>query len=366
MSSQKSKLNNSNSIDESSLDVDGAIKVCKIREDGALAQRLQTEEELYHYSRNVEERKLAAYDLKKAKELQAAEDKLFRERQRKKEIEDQRRAKYLQEKLDKEEKEKLRLLRETARRDEKEAQILAALEKQQKQFDQMQMMKDQKLAEQLAAKLNTKPSNIESSDERLARVLQEDERRMMLEEEREREKLRKTALLKDEELARHYQNDERRRSHQLEGHMKNESKKKISKRSPQLPGAAELNRNRNRSVPSRPEPTYSSGLNQGKFACGSNRSASNRIPQSSSSRLLNETPVKKITSSSPQRPPTSSTNNSNIYGSRLHDNDKDMPIDEDAYQQTFERFVSENNARSSLNYKSSKNKSKNKSDCKQQ
>jgi len=165
MSSQKSKLNNSNSIDESSLDVDGAIKVCKIREDGALAQRLQTEEELYHYSRNVEERKLAAYDLKKAKELQAAEDKLFRERQRKKEIEDQKRAKYLQEKLDKEEKEKLRLLKETARRDEKEAQILAALEKQQKQFDQMQMMKDQKLAEQLAAKLNTKPSNIESSDE---------------------------------------------------------------------------------------------------------------------------------------------------------------------------------------------------------
>jgi len=180
-----------------------AIKVCKIREDGALAQRLQTEEELYHYSRNVEERKLAAYDLKKAKELQAAEDKLFRERQRKKEIEDQKRAKYLQEKLDKEEKEKLRLLKETARRDEKEAQILAALEKQQKQFDQMQMMKDQKLAEQLAAKLNTKPSNIESSDERLARVLQEDERRMMLEEEREREKLRKTALLKDEELARY-------------------------------------------------------------------------------------------------------------------------------------------------------------------
>merc|ERR1712096_58729 len=204
---------NQDSIDESSLDVDQAITVCKVREDGELALRLQKEEEERHYARNIEIRQLAIHDLKKAKELQEAEDRKHQEWTRKREEENLRKAAYIQQKYyrrDLEEKERKERIERMSQR--KAVELAEKDEKKRKQLEKLQVINDQKMAEQMLAnmRMDGKRENNRSHRKTSYTTDEEIARRMYLRDKQELERRKvekldknKALLLQDEELARH-------------------------------------------------------------------------------------------------------------------------------------------------------------------
>lgn len=91
--------------------VEDVVKGYRVKEDGVLAYYLQEREIEHHYARNVEERRLMIDDLKTAKELQDAEDRLAEEQR----IRDAELAKAVQQKLLQEEELKRRKAEERDR-----------------------------------------------------------------------------------------------------------------------------------------------------------------------------------------------------------------------------------------------------------
>jgi len=196
-------------IDDSNIDVDGAIKVCKVREDGALALRLQEQEDNLHYERNIQERQIAADDYKTAKELQEKEDRRHREQKLRREEDDRRRAAYIQQKINRKELEQLHKIEKITSSDEKEARDLAAAEEKRIRLEKLQVLNDRKAAQQLVSRMdhiNAKPRT--SNDEMYAKQLQEEERLEHLRVEQEAENYRRASLMQDEEFARHIHEEE--------------------------------------------------------------------------------------------------------------------------------------------------------------